>query len=113
MSDKPTERQIASYLRWLKNSEGDANLQIDLPLDGGNVADAVPDSQDLMKRIPHDPAPSPIEKRNLTASQAVARVRVLAISGMPIRDISIRTGMHEKYIETVIHSPGQLNRRYE
>ena len=49
MKEKPTQSQIASYLKWLDNSEGDAHLQMALPLGGQNRAEATSEAPDYVK----------------------------------------------------------------
>lgn len=111
--NRPTQNQISDYLNWLEAPEGDAHLQMPLPLGAEINTMRSPDSRDATPQDSTAVDVGETEKRNLTASQAVARIRTLAIAGLSVRDISIQVGCDERFVETVIYTPGKINRRYE
>ena len=112
-SEKPTQNQIADYLKWLKAPEGGAHLQMPLPLGCAIAAEAVsacPENVIMLNRNQHT---TPTKNARLSESEGKSRIRCLAIAGHGTNEIARRTGCHPKYIENVLNSPGRHDRRYE
>lgn len=113
MKDKPSQSQIASYLKWLDDPEGDARLQMALPLSADIWVEAMSGTPDYVKSGIRPGGTRVRENTAQNEPDAVSRIRALGTSGMSIRDISIRTGCDERFIKTVFFEPGRINRRYE
>ncbi len=111
MNDKPTQQQIATYLNWLKDPDGDEKPQMALPLSADINAEASPACAESLFNI--IPSANPAQRQNgaQSESESKSRIRCLAVAGMSIPEIALRTGLHPKYVQAVIE-PGRLSRRH-
>lgn len=113
MSNAPTQQEIAAYLKWLEKPEGDANLQMALPLSSDIQAEATSDHPDSILHNLEPGSAGPQGNGRLSESEGKSRIRCLAIAGMSIPEISRRTGCHPEFVKTVVEKPGRITRRYE